>query len=92
MSISNRKHENPIANKVYQELADHYSMSLLPTRVLAPKDKATEISRSRKGGKNVPNLKVLNAGRQLTGGVDCSLLRVYWLSNRLSCGSHAHIG
>lgn len=38
--ISNRKHEDPIANKVYQELADHYGMALLPTRVLAPKDKA----------------------------------------------------
>lgn len=38
--ISNRKHEDPIANKVYQELADYYSMALLPTRVLAPKDKA----------------------------------------------------
>lgn len=38
--ISNRKHEDPIANKAYQELADYYSMALLPTRVLAPKDKA----------------------------------------------------
>lgn len=38
--ISNRKHEDPIANKVYQKLADYYSMALLPTRVLAPKDKA----------------------------------------------------
>lgn len=38
--ISNRKHEDPIANRAYQDFADHYGMALLPARVLAPKDKA----------------------------------------------------
>lgn len=38
--ISHRKHEDPIANRAYQDFADHYGMALLPTRVLAPKDKA----------------------------------------------------
>lgn len=38
--ISHRKHEDPIANRAYQDFADHYGMALLPARVLAPKDKA----------------------------------------------------
>ena len=38
--VSNRKHEDPVANKSYQEFADHYHMAILPARVLAPKDKA----------------------------------------------------
>lgn len=38
--LSNKKYEDPIANRVYQELAEHYQTALLPTRVLAPRDKA----------------------------------------------------
>jgi transposase len=38
--LSHRKYEDPVANRSYQELADHYQTALLPTRVLAPKDKA----------------------------------------------------
>lgn len=38
--ISNKKHEDPVANRAYQELADHYQTALLPARVLAPRDKA----------------------------------------------------
>lgn len=38
--ISNKKYEDPIANRAYQELADHYQTALLPARVAAPKDKA----------------------------------------------------
>ena len=38
--LVHRKHEDPIANRAYQELANHYGMALLPARVLAPKDKA----------------------------------------------------
>ena len=38
--ISHRKHKDPIANRAYQDFADHYGMALLPARVLAPKDKA----------------------------------------------------
>jgi hypothetical protein len=38
--VRNRKHEDPIINRSYQELADHYRTALLPARVLAPKDKA----------------------------------------------------
>lgn len=38
--LQNRKHEDPIANRSYQELGNHYNMVLLPVRVLAPKDKA----------------------------------------------------
>ncbi len=38
--VSNRKHEDPVANRAYQEFADHYRTAILPARVLAPKDKA----------------------------------------------------
>lgn len=38
--ISNRKHEDPITNRAYQEMADHYGTVIMPARVLAPKDKA----------------------------------------------------
>jgi len=38
--VSNKKYEDPIANRAYQELADHYQTALLPARVAAPKDKA----------------------------------------------------
>ena len=38
--VRNKKHDDPIMNRSYQELADHYGTALLPTRVLAPKDKA----------------------------------------------------
>lgn len=38
--IKNKKHEDTVFNKSYEELADHYNTALLPARVLAPKDKA----------------------------------------------------
>jgi transposase len=38
--LSNKKYEDPITNRAYQELADHYQTAILPTRVLAPRDKA----------------------------------------------------
>lgn len=38
--IQNRKHDDPVFNKSYEELAEHYHTALLPARVLAPKDKA----------------------------------------------------
>lgn len=38
--LQNRKHEDPLFNQTYQELADHYKTALLPARVLAPRDKA----------------------------------------------------
>lgn len=38
--LSNRKYEDPVANRAYQELADYYHTALLPARVLAPRDKA----------------------------------------------------
>ena len=38
--IQNRKHDDPVLNKSYEELAEHYHTALLPARVLAPKDKA----------------------------------------------------
>lgn len=38
--IQNRKHEDPVFNRSYSELAEHYKTALLPARVLAPKDKA----------------------------------------------------
>lgn len=38
--ISNKKHEDPVTNPTYQELADHYQTALMPARVLTPKDKA----------------------------------------------------
>lgn len=38
--LSNKKYEDPVANRAYQELADYYHTALLPARVLAPRDKA----------------------------------------------------
>lgn len=38
--LSNRKYEDPVINRSYQELANHYHTALLPARVLAPRDKA----------------------------------------------------
>lgn len=38
--VANRKHEDPVANRAYQEFADHYHTAILPARVLSPKDKA----------------------------------------------------
>ena len=38
--VQNRKHEDPVFNRSYSELAEHYQTALLPARVLAPKDKA----------------------------------------------------
>lgn len=38
--IVNKKHEDPVANRAYQEMADHYRVAILPARVRAPKDKA----------------------------------------------------
>lgn len=38
--VQNKKHEDPVFNRSYSELADHYKTALLPARVLSPKDKA----------------------------------------------------
>lgn len=38
--ISNRKYEDPVLNKTYQEMADHYKTTIIPTRVRNPRDKA----------------------------------------------------
>lgn len=38
--ISNKKYEDPVLNKAYQEMADYYGTTIIPTRVRAPKDKA----------------------------------------------------
>lgn len=38
--ITNRKYEDPITNRTYQEMADHYGITIIPARVRAPKDKA----------------------------------------------------
>lgn len=38
--LTNKKYEDPVANRSYQELANHYGTALLPARVLAPRDKA----------------------------------------------------
>lgn len=38
--ISNKKYDDPILNKTYQEMADHYNVTIIPTRVRSPKDKA----------------------------------------------------
>jgi len=38
--VKNKKHEDPVLNRSYEELADHYNTAILPARVLAPKDKA----------------------------------------------------
>ncbi|GHU77404.1 hypothetical protein AGMMS49992_25150 [Clostridia bacterium] len=33
--------EGVVLNKTYQEMAEHYGTAVIPTRVRAPKDKAT---------------------------------------------------
>ncbi len=38
--LHNRKYEDPVINRSYRELAEHYQTTVLPARVLAPKDKA----------------------------------------------------
>ena len=37
---SNKKYENPVLNKSYQEMADHYGTTVIPARIRSPKDKA----------------------------------------------------
>ncbi len=37
--ITHKKYEDPVLNKSYQEMADHYGMAIIPTRVRKPKDK-----------------------------------------------------
>ncbi len=39
--IQHKKYEDPVLNKSYQEMADHYGMAILPARVRSPKDKAS---------------------------------------------------
>ena len=36
--IQNKKYEDPVLNKSYQEMADHYGTTIIPARVKAPKD------------------------------------------------------
>lgn len=38
--ISHKKYEDPILNKSYQEMAEHYNTTIMPARVKKPKDKA----------------------------------------------------
>lgn len=38
--IQHKKYEDPVLNKSYQEMADHYDMAIIPARVRSPKDKA----------------------------------------------------
>lgn len=38
--IQNKKYEDPVLNRSYQEMADHYDTTVIPTRVRKPKDKA----------------------------------------------------
>lgn len=38
--ISNKKYEDPVTNKSYQEMTDHYDITIIPTRACKPKDKA----------------------------------------------------
>ena len=38
--IKHKKYEDPILNRSYSELAEHYGTALLPARTLAPRDKA----------------------------------------------------
>ena len=38
--LSHGKYEDPVINRSYAELAEHYRTALLPARVLAPRDKA----------------------------------------------------
>lgn len=59
--LSNRKYENPVVNRSYQELADHYHTVLLPARVLAPRDyrRKNVIGNSMKDSQNTPIIRYL---------------------------------
>ncbi|WP_415980264.1 IS21 family transposase [Faecalicoccus pleomorphus] len=37
--VSHKKYEDPVLNRSYQEMADHYDIAVLPARVRKPKDK-----------------------------------------------------
>lgn len=37
---SNKKYEDPVLNKTYQEMADHYGTTIMPARPRRPRDKA----------------------------------------------------
>ena len=37
---SHKKYDDPVLNKAYQEMADHYGTTIIPARVRKPKDKA----------------------------------------------------
>lgn len=39
--ISNRKYDDPIINKTYEEMAEYYDTVIIPARVRRPKDKAS---------------------------------------------------
>lgn len=41
--IQNKKYEDPVLNKSYQEMADYYKTTIIPARVKAPKDKAAAV-------------------------------------------------
>lgn len=38
--VKNSRHDDPVLNRSYSELAEHYQTALLPARILSPKDKA----------------------------------------------------
>ena len=38
--ISHKKHDDPVLNKAYQEMAEYYDTVILPARVRKPRDKA----------------------------------------------------
>lgn len=59
--ISHKKGEDPVMNRCYQELAGHYGTTLLPTRVLAPKDyrRKNVIGNSVKDFQNTPTVRHL---------------------------------
>lgn len=38
--VSNKKYEDPVLNRSYREMADHYDIAVLPARVRKPKDKS----------------------------------------------------
>lgn len=37
---ANKKYEDPVLNRSYREMADHYGTTVLPTRISRPKDKS----------------------------------------------------
>lgn len=68
--ITNKKYEDPVTNRTYQEMADHYGVTIIPTRVRAPRDKAAV------EGSVGDITRAVIVGRRIESGINIELLPV----------------